>query len=172
VLLTNPSTGRANALYVETPDYDRLLAAVGTDAKGEPEPPPGVASDHHETVRLNWLVHDVRAWRTDTVHLTGDDGIWVGTFVDLAGDGDLFDQPARWYRPQDGKALTSLLTRLGLLGTAAEPSTAHSPSVAPHPSESGATAAAGLGGLIIGTAGTLILRRSRTDPVPRVTLSG
>jgi hypothetical protein len=180
VLLTNPGAGRANALYLDNPDYDRLLAAVGTEARGDPELPPGVASDHHETVRLTWLAHDVRAWRADIVYLTDDDGIWIGTFVGLAGDGDLFAQPARWYRPQDGKALTKLLTRLGLLGTDAEPSTASSASAAPRRSESttppsapAAAAsstpgqplplvlAAGLGGLIIGAAGMLLVRRPR-----------
>jgi hypothetical protein len=191
VLLTNPGAERANALYVGNQNYDRLLDAVGTEARGDSKRPPGVASDDDDAVRLTWLVHDTRVWRIDTVHLTSDDGIWVGTYVDLTGDGDLYDQPARWYRPKDDKALTKLLTRLGLLGTDAEPSTAPSkappPSLAPGPAESAATAAAasstpgqplpvvlaaGLGGLIIGTVGTLLLRRPRNGTVPRVTPSG
>ena len=52
-------------------------------------------------MRLTWLIHDMQIWRIDTVHLTGQDGIWVETVVELSGDGDVFDQPARWHRPQD-----------------------------------------------------------------------
>jgi hypothetical protein len=191
VLLTNSGAGRANALYLDNPDYDRLLAAVGSEARGDPERPPGMASDGHDAVRLIWLAHEIHVWRVDTVHLTDDDGMWVETFVDLTGDGDLFDEPGRWYRPADDKALTKLLGRLGMLGTGAEPSAAPSkaapPSAAPSPSESPAPAAvasstpgqplpivlaAGLGGLMIGTVGTLLLRRPRNDTVPRVTQSG
>jgi hypothetical protein len=75
VLMTIPASGRAGALHVANPDYDRLYAAVGTEATGDPAPPSGLRSGGEE-VRLTWLIHDMRVWRIDRVHLTGQDGIW------------------------------------------------------------------------------------------------
>ena len=37
VLMTNPGDGRASALYIANPDYDRLYAAVGDEASGDLE---------------------------------------------------------------------------------------------------------------------------------------
>ena len=97
--MTNPGLGRAAALHIENAAYNRLDAAVGEEATGEARPPSGMRSGDEE-VRLTWLIHDMQIWKIDRVHLTSHDGIWVETVVDLTGDGDVFDRPARWHRAE------------------------------------------------------------------------
>ena len=181
VLMTNPGLGRATALHVENPDYDRLSAAVGDDETGDLGAPGGLNPGAGQELRLTWLIHDMQIWRIDRLHLTGHDGIWVETIENLTGSGDIFDRPARWHRPKDDRTLVALLAGAGLLGADPAPSSPTNPE-----DTSGVTAAssapsqpmapivgAALGGLIVGAAGSLLLRRRRpaTDR-PRVTLSG
>ena len=179
VLLTNPGLGRANALYIAHSDYDRLYAAVGGEATGDGEAPSSLGSGREE-VRLTWLIHDVRIWRVDRVHVTRQDGIWVETVTELTGNGDVFDRPSRWHRPQDDQALTGLLAAAGLLGADSVPS---NPSNSDDPSRVTAASststrpmapivAAGVSGLVIGAVGSLLLRRRPAVDRPRVTLSG
>jgi hypothetical protein len=182
VLLTNPNLGRATALHVQNPDYDRLFAAVGEQVTGPEQPPSGVGSS--DEVRLTWLIHDMQIWRIDRVHLTGGDGIWLETVTDLAGTGDVFDRAARWHRPKDGHALAVLLSTAGLLVANPAPSTAAKPDgSSPVTAASSAPAqpvfpivAAALGGLILGAVGSLLLGRPTgrrlTADQPRVTLTG
>ena len=78
-------------------------------------------------MRLTWLIHDMQIWRIDTVHLTDDDGIWVET---VARSDAVMVTSSTSRRagtaPRTEKALTTLLTRLGLFDTDAEPTTAAS----------------------------------------------
>ena len=121
VLMTNPESGRASALHIANPDYDRLYAAVGGDTTGEQAPPTDVSSGGEE-VRLTWLIHDVQVWRIDRVHVTGQDGIWVETVTEMTGEGHPFEQPAHWHRAKNDQALTALLANAGLLGADSAPS--------------------------------------------------
>jgi hypothetical protein len=179
VLMTNPGAGRASALYFADPDYDRLRAAVGDSATGDPAPPSGVRSGEEE-VRLTWLIHDMRIWRIDRVHLTRQDGIWVETVVEPNGDGDVFDRPSRWHRANDEQTLTLLLASAGLVSvdsTPSDPSNPNDPSRVTAASSPPSPAvvpivAAAAGGLVIGAVGSLLLRRRPAVDRPRVTLSG
>jgi hypothetical protein len=174
VLLTNPALERATARYVTDPDYDRLSAAVGEGSTGDVKPPSTNNSNFGENeVRLTWLIHDMNIWRIDRVHLTRNDGIWVETVADLTGDRDLFDRPARWHRPGDEKALTTLLTGAGLLGADQAPSgptisqdtSSATTAASPAPSQPVAPIVGGaIGGLVVGVAGSLLLRRRPNLP--------
>ena len=175
VLLTNPESGRASALHIANANYDRLFEAVGGEATGELQPPSGVRSGEEE-VRLTWLIHDMRVWRIDRVHLTRQDGVWVETVTELTGEGDPFDQPSRWHRAKDDQALTALLANAGLLAADSAPSNPTSPDVTAASSAPTRLVtlivAAGLGGLVTGAVGSLLLRRRPVVDRPRVTLSG
>ncbi len=178
VLMTNPSLGRASALHVANPDYDRLYAAVGEEV-GTEQPPRRRLDSTQEDVRLTWLIHDMRIWRIDRLYL-GYDGVWVETVTDPTGEGDVFAQPARWHRAHDDQALTALLASAGLLSADQAPSTAGNRDGAAHLTEAASAPVqpvapilgAAIGGLLIGAAGSLLLRRRPTADRPRVTLNG
>ena len=173
VLMTNPESGRASALHTANADYDRLFAAVG-EATGDLQPPSGMRSGEEE-VRLTWLIHDMRIWRIDRVHLAGHDGIWLETVTELTGEGDPFDQPSRWHRAKDDQALTALLADAGLLGADSAPTNPSSPDVtaASAPAQPVLPiVAAAVGGLAVGVVSSLLLRRRPAVDRPRVTMSG
>jgi hypothetical protein len=178
VLMTNPESGRASAFHISNAAYDRLYAAVG-EATGDSEPPSGLSLGGEE-VRLTWLIHDVRVWRIDQVHLTRNDGIWLETVTELTGQGHPFDQPAQWHRAKNDQALTALLANAGLLGADSAPSSPPSPDdSSPVTVASSAPSrpvlpiiAAAVGGLAVGAVGSLLLRRRPVVNRPRVTLSG
>jgi hypothetical protein len=184
VLMTNPGLGRASALHIENPNYDRLSAAVGDDvATDDLGAPGGLNPGAGQELRLTWLIHDMQIWRIDRLHLTGHDGIWVETVEDLTATGDVFDRPARWHRPKDDRTLVALLTDAGLLGADPAPSSPISPDATAKAAPTTVTSAtptqpaaaivgAALGGLAVGTAGSLLLRRRRTVDRPKVTLTG
>ena len=173
VLMTNPESGRASALHIANANYDRLFTAVG-EATGDLQPPSGMRSGEEE-VRLTWLIHDMRIWRIDRVHLTRHDGIWLETVTELTGEGDPFDQPSRWHRAKDDQALTALLADAGLLGADSAPTNPSSPDVtaASAPAQPVLPiVAAALGGLAVAVVSSLLLRRRPATDRPRVTLSG
>jgi hypothetical protein len=174
VLMTSPESGRASALHIANPDYDRLYEAVGDDVRGEQARPSGVSSGGEE-VRLTWLIHDVQVWRVDRVHLTRQDGIWVETVTELTGAGHPFEQPSRWHRAKNDQALTALLANAGLLGADSAPANPSDPDVtaASAPAQPVLPiVAAAVGGLAVGVVGSLLLRRRPAVDRPRVTLSG
>ena len=178
VLMTNPAEGRASALHIDNPDYDRLYAAVGDEAAGN-SAPSGLRTGEEE-VRLTWLIHDMQIWRIDRVYLTRQDGIWVETVVAPNGDGDVFDRPSRWHRAHDEQALTSLLATAGLVSADSVPADPSNPNDQPGVTTAGSPSsralvpivAAAVGGLVIGAVGSLLLRRRPAVDRPRVTLSG
>jgi hypothetical protein len=188
VLLANPQAGRVAALYHTDKAYNRLADAVGAfgSETGPTDKPAAVTDDFTGEIRLTWLIHDMSIWRIDRVHATTEDGIWVQTVVRSDG-GDVFDQPGTWHRPVDPKALTATLHDAGLMKTSTgeddDPSMASSVPSSPaavtnatSPSDvtpsGGLVAAAGVAGLVIGAAGTTLLRRARAGARDRSVLNG
>jgi len=85
VLITQPATGEAAALYYSSgayADLERLLAeSAGKDVSSEP-----LAGAGGTTYTLTWMIHDVQPWRTDTVQITGDGSAYVATTSVSEGD--------------------------------------------------------------------------------------
>lgn len=127
VLLASPAAGAAAALYYADEDYDRLaglldLESTGSGSPDAAEPAPASAAGS-PYVTATWLIHDVSVWRIDRIFLIGDD-VWVVSETSsdmgpLTGDGMYPNQSgnaaARWHRPTDPAALTTLLAAYGLL---------------------------------------------------------
>jgi hypothetical protein len=188
VLLANPQTGRASALYYTDKAYDQLAGAVGAfvSEAGSTNKPAAVTDDLTGEIRLTWLIHDMSIWRIDRVHATTEDGMWVQTVVRTDG-GDVFDEPGTWHRPVDPKALAAALQDAGLLTTAANeddsssigsraesgdtPATLAPMSTAKSPN-GGLIAAAAVVGLLVGAAGAALMRRSLAGRKEHSVLSG
>jgi hypothetical protein len=187
VLLANPQTGRASALYYTDKAYDQLAGAVGAfvSEAGSTNKPAAVTDDLTGEIRLTWLIHDMSIWRIDRVHATTEDGMWVQTVVRTDG-GDVFDEPGTWHRPVDPKALAAALQDAGLLTTAANeddsssigsraesgdtPATSAPMSTAKSPN--GGLIAAAVVGLLVGAAGAALMRRSLAGRKEHSVLSG
>jgi hypothetical protein len=103
VLITDPTTGAASALYYTDSRYaelDRLLQA------GEPtDEPEGQLGSRQYTV--TWMLHDVQVWRTDSVYPDARGGPLVMTSVENFETGSM-RSPA-WTRLTDGKPIAQLL---------------------------------------------------------------
>ena len=202
VLMTNPATGHAHALYYSDRAYERLGSGVGAFGaeSGSADRPQSVVDDFGSEIRLTWLIHDMSIWRIDRVHITTQDGTWVETLVEVA-DGDIYSRPASWHRAADLKLLMGSLNAAGLLAGSARVTTdptstvphATAPTVAqavptvaqtaPAPVvATGRTpvpvpaliAGAGVAGLVVGAVAALALARPRTrrGRPPRVVLTG
>ncbi len=113
------------------------------------------------------MIHDITVWRIDQIYAAGDE-LWLETVSSPDGS-DVADLPSRWTRVTDGAALLVLLSDVGLAeGSSAPQDGGTEPAAAPTRIESGAAepgrapiAAAALLGLLVGTGGTLLLRRAR-----------
>jgi len=110
VIVTNPASGEASALYYTDGLYDELetLLAAGTPVA---DPPPDASAA--SSFNLTWLLHDVSPWRVDRVYFDVEGGPWVATTQSLA-DAITGDEHATWRQIPDGKELSMLLE--GLLG--------------------------------------------------------
>ena len=111
VLMVNPGTGQAAALHTTDARYEKLVETVRAyyPPTGSTTRPASVTDCAGCEVRLTWLIHDMRIWRVDRVHLTPDDGIWLESVSDETGRRDLLEQQAVWQRPHDSQALLALL---------------------------------------------------------------
>lgn len=112
VIMVNPGTGQAAALHTSDVRYDRLVEAVRAyyPPAGPTARPASVTDCSGCEIRLTWLIHDMRIWRIDRVHLTPDDGIWLESVSDETGRTDPFEQTGTWQRPHDPTALLALLS--------------------------------------------------------------
>jgi hypothetical protein len=171
VLLASPRNGRVAALYHTDAGYERLVAALEAYEvnTGSTTRPSSITNDFGNEIRLTWLIHDMTIWRIDRVHITAEDGVWIETVVQTDGS-DLLEQPAKWHRAVDANALTAVLGKAGLLSKGAAPpsgpepmtaatSTAESPGTTPAPSSTWLAAATGIGGLLVGAAGSIVMLR-------------
>ena len=169
VLVVNLGEHRATGLYHSDTGYDRLVTALdayGT-AAGSADRPGSIGRNVGETIRLTWLIHDQQIWRIDRIHLTAGDGVWVQTVSNLSGTGDPFERPGVWHRPADARVLLAVLADVpaspGPVLSESELAAAASPALSqPGPSTPGLLVpVAGVIGLILGIAGTLLARRVR-----------
>lgn len=178
VLIVSPSAHRATGLYHTEPGYEELIQAIG-GGDGQPSgslsEPASVELGQTMEVRLTWLIHDVRVWRTDGIYITRSDGVWINTLTDPdPGSGDLFDQPGRWHRPKDDAALLAVLRSSGILTSSVAPGVDSSPQASPAASTAAAASAsqlslipvaiiavvAGLAGLVLGA----VIKKVRAAP--------
>jgi hypothetical protein len=108
VLITQPATGEATALYYSSgayADLERLLAgSAAKDPTSEPPDGSGGAS-----YNLTWMIHDVQPWRTDTVQITGDGAAYVTTtFVSESALGE----EASWREVARPRELAAILDQV------------------------------------------------------------
>ena len=176
VLITQPATGEATALYYSAgayADLERLLA--GSGAK-DPASEPSVGSGG-TLYNLTWMIHDVQPWRTDTVQITRDGAAYVTTTFVSESESTLGGE-ASWREVAQPKALAALLEQVfsGVAAKAAplpamadEPLT--EPAAAPATPDERWVSLAGwrwvvpgaLGGLLLG----LVASRRRVPGEPR-----
>lgn len=114
VLIVNPTTGAAAALYTTDADYMTLLRALEPAKDGLAEDSPRLsAGPGTPAVNITWLVHDVSVWRVDQVRLDLD-GVWVSTNV-TSSDGSGISWQGDWHTAADPTAVQDVLDRLGIL---------------------------------------------------------
>jgi hypothetical protein len=118
VLLVVPGEGRTASLYTGQADYETLSGLVGDSGNASDS---AVSHDHAigTEVTATWLIHDVSVWRVDRIYPEAPGGPWIATQTSFDGSGDIWSSPVQWHNATQGKALTGLLTRLGLLGGSA-----------------------------------------------------
>ena len=64
VLITDPGSGRATALYYTSPDYAELTRLLESDFNLGTK---SAGTRDAETYNLTWMIHDVQPWRMDSV---------------------------------------------------------------------------------------------------------
>lgn len=122
VLISNPATQSAAALYTTEADYTTLLEAL---EPGETAPNLGPGNPGRSSINITWLVHDVAIWRIDFVRLDSDGQVWVQT-NEAPADGSVGVgwEDGEWHAAADPGAVRDVLERAGVLSadssTAAE----------------------------------------------------
>jgi hypothetical protein len=102
VLVTDPGTGRAAALYYSDPRYGTLDTVLAGALPLEEEPSEALGP----ALNLTWMVHDVQPWRTQQLHLDAQGGPLVVTYGgELTGDSGR----VTWSRVTDADALAGVL---------------------------------------------------------------
>lgn len=166
VLITDPSTGRATALYYSDARYQELDRLLSEGATIDSEP----ADLGGRALNLTWMIHDVQPWRSQQLYLDAEGGPVVATYgSELTGDAGA----TSWARPAEGKALLRLADRI------LDPGDASAAAPAPDPADPAPDTAPAervvtetrwysltgwrwlAPGLLLGAAGTLLLTRGR-----------
>ena len=109
VLITDPGSGRATALYTTSPDYaelERILTADPTKITGFP------MDAQDETYNVTWMIHDVQPWRADTIGIASDGTAYVTTRGLDDEIGMSFVQ-SQGHQVEQSKELVALLDRAG-----------------------------------------------------------
>lgn len=113
VLISNPATDSAAALYATEADYQALLEAL---EPGEPAPDLGNGNPGSGSINITWLVHDVAIWRIDFVRLGSDGELWVQTnTAPESGSGGVDWGDGEWHAAADPAAVRDVLERAGVL---------------------------------------------------------
>jgi hypothetical protein len=114
VIVVNPATGEAGALYTTDADYQILVDALAPWPDGWVEQPPQLsAGPGTSAINITWLVHDVSVWRVDHIRLDLK-YVWVQTNLTDAGMAP-YPVDHEWHVAADAEAVTGVLDRLGVL---------------------------------------------------------
>ena len=168
VMITDPASGRATALYYTDSRYAALeaLFSAGKTMEGEPAGLRGGA------LNLTWMVHDVQPWRTQQVYPDAAGGPLVVTYgTKMTGT----EAQVTWHRIADRKGLSALLDRI-FRSRAAAPAGAEVEAPTPEPAvvertvtetETAWYSLAGwrwlIPGLVIGAGSATLARGRRTE---------
>jgi hypothetical protein len=110
VLITQPGTGQATALYYDAGEYAELDELL-TSAPGAAADAPSESSGKRYT--LTWMIHDVTPWRIDSVHIAGDGTALLSTtFVNGSEGVGPEGTQSSWRAVPDGEKLAALLDRV------------------------------------------------------------
>ena len=113
VIIVNPSTGVANALYYDDADYRILHDALAPASGMSVERPAALDSGTgHSAINITWLVHDVEVWRIDQVRVDLK-YVWVKTTT-IAGPAP-YEADSQWHVAAGPDAAIGVLDRLGVL---------------------------------------------------------
>lgn len=118
VLLLNPGSGEAAALYATSPQYEELEKAIGPAASEEPAPgpeAPGSVAAGFAEITVNWMRHDMSTWQVDRIYMESDLGILVHRQKDFPQNGEP-DPPTSWFPAAESKRLHEILAELGVTG--------------------------------------------------------
>lgn len=115
VLVANPSTGKAAALYVSDHRYQKLQNALAPAAGDEAAPGNLRGGPGTTAINIAWMRHDVTVWRVDRVRVDVQGGPWVLTNQSDDGDPDSFWASTSWHKAADPDELLDVLSSLGVL---------------------------------------------------------
>ena len=171
VLITQPGTGQATALYYDAGEYAELERLLTSGAETAAKAPMDSGGTQYT---MTWMIHDVTPWRIDAVHVASDGTASVSTDIVMGSEQE--GTQSGWRAVTDGEKLVALLDRVfsGDPSAAAREQVAdETPAVAPAVPAASATewfsltgwrwAVPGLlGGLVIG----LLAARRRAPAEP------
>jgi hypothetical protein len=113
VIIVNPATGQAGALYYDDTDYqvlhDALAPATGISVERPAQLAEGPGSS---TINISWLIHDVEVWRNDYVRID-QKFVWVKTNT-IVGAAP-YEADGQWHVAAGAEAVIGVLDRLGVL---------------------------------------------------------
>ena len=115
VIVVNPATGQAGALYYDDTDYqvlhDALEPATGMSVERPPQLAKGPGSS---TINITWLIHDVEVWRIDYVRIDLK-YVWVKTTTNVGPAPWMAEADGQWHVASGAEAVIGVLDRLGVL---------------------------------------------------------
>ncbi len=112
VLISNPATNSAAALYHTDADYQALMDAL--EPSGKPAVKLGQGNIGPGSINITWLIHDVTVWRVDFVHLDSDGQVLVQNNT-APGGGISWEGGNEWQVASDPATVHDVLDRAGVL---------------------------------------------------------
>ena len=113
VIIVNPATGEAGALYINDTDYQVLHDALAPATGISVEWPAQLAQEPgRSAINITWLIHDVEVWRIDHVRIDLK-YVWVKTTT-MAGAAP-YQADGQWHVAAGAEAVIGVLDRLGVL---------------------------------------------------------
>ncbi|MFW6090407.1 MAG: hypothetical protein ACODAF_00945 [Actinomycetota bacterium] len=115
VLVANPGTGEAAALYVSDDRYGTLQDALAPAAGTETAPDNLRGGPGTTAINVTWMWHDVTVWRVDRVRVDVQGGPWVLTNQSDGSDPESFWANTSWHKAAHPDGLLDVLSSLGVL---------------------------------------------------------